>query len=1058
MQFPSQSITLLDAPLDLIAHLEFKHSFPSGRGLDMPTLPLTDLGHTLFATARDGYFIFDPTSAAVVDANPAACRLIGMTAAQVRGISLLDLIHSDSTSQRQNLRQACQKPTSWTGPAGYYFHPLSDIRMAVHLTIQPIVVDGETLGLLGAWASDRDPVINPGETVSDNQLVTLSGIAQLQQTAKHYRDLVETSHNLIWSVDAEGRWTFLNRNATRDIYGCEPEEMLGRPFYELLAPEQIAKERAVFERILAGESVFQYETIHYRKDGAPVDLSFNAIVLRDENGQVLGTTGTAIDITQRKRTETALREREALFEAFMNHASAVAFMKDAEGRTRYINRAYEINFQVTAQNQLGKTDFELWPPEVARRLRANDLAVLEGGKPVELLEQLPTPDGRLRDWWVLKFPIRHQSGQVFLGGFAVDLTEHRRTAEALRSSEERYRQLFERNLAGVFRSTLDGRLLDCNDSFVRILGYGSRAEILTHPTTDFYMDTVDRAVLLARLEDDPHLTNFEFRMRRRDGSPLWILENVSLLADSAGEPILEGTIVDISERKNAEQALRDSEAKYRSLIDNLEQAVFLKDRAGFFRAANPNFCANLGLVEADLLGKTDHDFFPPELAAKYRTDDLEVMTAGTVLRREEKTLIGGRLRTVRVIKTPVRDQVGEILGVLGIFWDVTDQLDLEAQLRQAQKMEAVGQLAGGIAHDFNNLLTVILGNLSFIRQRPHEPELAAELITNAEQAGLRAAELTKRLLGFSRRTLLRIAPLDLNHLVEETIRILRRTIDPRIQMDATLPAGLGNARGDAGQVSQILMNLAINARDAMPQGGRLHFSTSRFSPNAAYLASHVEARTGEFIRLRVEDTGTGMAPEVRERIFEPFFTTKEVGKGTGLGLAMVFGILQQHEGWVTCASEPGRGTTFDIFLPREPQTLPEPPPDNPALIKGHETILLVDDEALIRNLGALALRRHGFQVMLAEHGLHALDIYRQHGHKIDLVILDGTMPQFSGRDTLLEMTKINPSVKVLFSSGYAAEHHRLADQPHVVGYLAKPYQVEDLAAKVRETLDQCRWK
>ncbi|MBI3411235.1 MAG: PAS domain S-box protein [Planctomycetes bacterium] len=879
---------------------------------------------------------------------------------------------------------------------------------------------------------------------------------RLRRNERQYRDLVETSNDLIWAVDESGAWTFVNRKAALAIYGLEPEEMIGRPFTDFLSPGLLERDLATFGRIKAGESIFQYETVHLRKDGTPVDLSFNAIVQKDEQGIVGGATGTATDISQRKKAEKALRESEERLHAFMDHSPALAFIKDEEGRYLFINRVFQARFQVRAEDFFGRSDDVLWPPKVAARLRDHDRRALEAKRPMEFLEQVATPDGVVRDWWVLKFPIQDASGRSLLGGLALDLTERRQAEEALRASEERYRLLFERNLAGVFRSSLDGRLLDCNESFARILGYSSPTDILSHRVGELYMEPTDRHELLSRLSENPILTNFELRMRRKDDTPLWILENVSLLQEADGDPILEGTIVDINDHKQALEALKASEAKYRVLIENLEQSIFLKDRDLRFVAANKNFCACVGLTEAEIVGKSDYDFYPVDLADKYRADDLQVMAEGRVLQIEEQNPQQEKMRTVRVIKTPVKDGNGKPMGVLGIFWDITDQVALEEQLRQVQKMDAIGQLAGGIAHDFNNLLTVILGNLSFVLgQKPVVADLAEEMLRNAEQAGVRAAELTQRLLGFSRRSMLRSEAVQLNRAAEETIRLLRRTIDPRIELMVETQPDCWPIKADPGMINQVLMNLCLNARDAMPQGGKLTLTTSHFVPDDKYLRTHVEAQPGEYVRLCVRDTGHGMTEEVRQRIFEPFFTTKGMGKGTGLGLAMVFGIVKQHRGWIVCESEVNRGTTFEVFLPRHiGEANATAIAGNGPVPFGNETILLVDDEGMIRNLGQSILRRFGYKVLLAEDGLKALEQCQRHGEDIDLVILDGTMPRLSGRDTLRKLAKQNPTLPVLFSSGYAAENQDLTGFPQIVGFIQKPYRVEDLGIKVREIFDK----
>jgi CheY-like chemotaxis protein len=372
-------------------------------------------------------------------------------------------------------------------------------------------------------------------------------------------------------------------------------------------------------------------------------------------------------------------------------------------------------------------------------------------------------------------------------------------------------------------------------------------------------------------------------------------------------------------------------------------------------------------------------------------------------------------------------------------------------------MEAIGQLAGGIAHDFNNLLTAILGNVSLLLSQVTPAEPSGELLRETEQAALRAAELTGQLLGFSRQTVLRLKPTNLNPVIQETVAILRRTIDPRITVEVQAEPTLWTVQADPGQMNQILMNLCINARDAMSDGGQLCLETANIVVDETFHLQHLEAQPGDYVRLRVRDSGHGIPEEIRSRIFDPFFTTKAPGKGTGLGLAMVFGIVKQHHGWIECHSEVGRGTDFDIYLPRfrEDAAVAEPPAahDVPG---GKETILLVDDEAIIRNVGRTILQRYGYRVLLAEDGQEALELYQRAGRDIDLVILDLTMPRLSGYDTLRHLRRIDPEVRVLFSSGYAAEKVLGNDTGGVLGFVNKPYRPQDLATTVRQVLDRVR--
>jgi len=643
-----------------------------------------------------------------------------------------------------------------------------------------------------------------------------------------------------------------------------------------------------------------------------------------------------------------------------------------------------------------------------------------------------------------------------------EIAERRRAEDDLRRAELKYRSIFENAVEGIYQTTPDGRFLAANPALARMWGYSSPAELLStliDVEHQIYVDPQQRSIFKRVIEEQGYIQGFEYQTYRTDGAVIWVSEHAHVVRDAQGEVLYyEGTIQDITERKRAEEALRASEAKYRSLIENLEQCIFLKDRELRFITANPPFCALAGRTENELIGKTDRDLFPPELAARFAEVDQLVLRDGKPIDTEEVVSEHGNTKQFRAVRSPVRDANGQVAGVLGIFWDVTEQKALEAQLRQSQKMEAIGRLAGGVAHDFNNLLTIILGNLSLTLSSLPEGSEMRESLAIAEQAAVRAAELTRQLLGFSRRAILRTELFSLNLAVHETLNILRRTIDPRIAIEVRTEEHLWPVRADRAQIGQVLMNLCLNARDAMPSGGRLILETSNVTLDEDYVRWHLGSRKGDFVRLRVQDTGHGIAPEVRAQIFEPFFTTKAPGKGTGLGLAMVFGIVKQHQGWIDCNSEVGAGAVFDIYIPRdngEVESSAQTSNVNGAQ-GGQETILLVDDEEQIRSLGMLALQRYGYRVLLAEDGLQAIDTYLRQKGRIHLIVLDLTMPHLSGRDTLAELVKYDPHVPVLISSGYSAESLTPAESDHILGFVGKPYRPEELASAVRAAIDQAR--
>ncbi len=534
--------------------------------------------------------------------------------------------------------------------------------------------------------------------------------------------------------------------------------------------------------------------------------------------------------------------------------------------------------------------------------------------------------------------LRKRSAERRAHEMAVLLDNLNASEGALRQSEQRYRLLFERNLAGVFRSTLDGRILDCNESFARMFGYASREEVAGNPgkAQELYANPSDRTGFLAKLLEKKALTNLEVHLRRKDGSPVWVLENVSLLPSEGDSPdLIEGTLVDITERKQ-----------------------------------------------------------------------------------------------------------------------------LEEQFRQTQKMEAIGLLAGGVAHDFNNLLTIIKGNGELLLDRidPAQP-----LHKNAEQvkkAADQAAGLIRQLLAFSRMQVLQPRVLDLNSVVADIGRMLPRLLREDIEVVLLPGVSLGRVKADENQIEQIILNLAANARDVMPKGGKLTIETANVDLDENCTHLHPGVKPGKHVMLAVTDTGAGMDTETQAHIFEPFFTTKGAGKGTGLGLATVYGIVKQSGGWIWVYSEIGRGTSFKIYLPKVEEIVQADSPrrSRPRPPRGTETILLAEDQEGIRDLARPFLQDMGYKVLEASDGEAALQIARQHKGGIDLLLTDLVMPKIGGRELAQRMVSLHPHAKVLYMSGYAEYSTATpAISDHDAFHLQKPFSMDGLARRVREALDaeQC---
>ncbi len=640
--------------------------------------------------------------------------------------------------------------------------------------------------------------------------------------------------------------------------------------------------------------------------------------------------------------------------------------------------------------------------------------------------------------------------------------EARKTQEALHETEQRYKHLFDNAHVGIYRTTPDGRILVANPALMRMLGCSSFEELARRNLErEGFGPGYSRQEFRRLVERPEGVRGFEAEWMREDGQVIVIRENAIAVRDSHGRVLYyEGTVEDITERVRTERLLRESEARHRALVELAPIGIAVhRDGKGLF--VNPAAARIVGIDDPDtFVGRSVFDYVHPDDRAAAMERVRRVSEAREVIRTFPVRYVrpDGSVVHAEAANAPI-DYEGQP-AVMTVFQDVTERRraeELERLLARARKMEALGRLAGGIAHDFNNLLTAIIGFASLLKERTPPDDPRRPCIEEIVKAGNRAAALTGQLLSFSRRQVVEPRVLDLNQVVRDMETLLRRLIGEDVTLATDLETGLDPIRMDQSQMEQVIVNLAVNARDAMPHGGTLTLRTRN-----ARLAQAVPVRGGDaipagrYVHFVVQDTGTGMDHEVLSHLFEPFFTTKEVGSGTGLGLSTVYGIMRQNEGYVDVSSGPGQGTRFDLYFPVASQPAPTPEQDGtpPDGLLGTETVLLVEDEDAVRDLASQVLVRLGYDVVLASNGAEALERVRTVAKPVSLVVTDVVMPRISGPDLVRRLREVHPGVRALFISGYS---NQVMTRNGLVGpgtaYLQKPFTPEDLAARVRRLLD-----
>jgi PAS domain S-box-containing protein len=772
------------------------------------------------------------------------------------------------------------------------------------------------LGLIRAADGRPDAAIATLEDISDRR----SAEEQMQASAERYRLLVDRANDIFFSIDLEGRFTFVNPMACR-LMQFRADELVGKLYLDLIRPDYRSDAEQFYTRQVRQRlSSTYYEFPAVTSDGTEVWLG-QSVQLIFDGDRVVSAQAVARDITARRRTEDRLRESEARYRTLAEAARDQIFIIDRDDRIAYVNRCAAEQFHVEPDQIVGRERRELFPSEMASRQGQSLQTIFDTG----------------------------------------------------RSS---------------------------------------------------YIET---------------LTEFPGRM-------IWLGTQLAPIKDADGRVTsVLGVSRDITEQKRTEEALRASEERLRAVVSNAPLILWAADRDGRFALCVGQGLKDLGLESDQVVGRPVRETYRHSRIDEY----LGRALAGETFRAQ--MILDGRAFDVWF--SPSRTGQGAMTGVIGVAVDVTEPTRLQEQLLYAEKMEAIGRLAGGVAHDFNNQLTAILGYAEMLAESLDDEDPRRLDVQEIVRAGERAAAFTEQLLAFGRRQPRKLKVVDLNAIIRRLEQLLRRTVRENIEFELVLEAGLDAVRADPTQLEQIITNLALNARDAMSSSGRLTITTANVTVAAHELRDRAPMPPGRYVMLSVADTGRGMDPEIQSHLFEPFFTTKGEGKGTGLGLASVYGIVKQSGGYIWVTSEVDRGTTFRVYLP--PVDAPAEPIEPAVMVSkpvgGSETILVVEDDPTVRAMACVVLSGHGYRVLEAASGGEALQLEQVYDGQIDLLLTDVVMPGMNGRELAIQFADRRPSAKVLYTTGYAKDTFR---QELVGGrnLLEKPFVPAGLLHKIRDVL------
>lgn len=999
---------------------------------------------SLFHAITDPMFVYDCETLAFLDVNEAAVSHYGYSRDEFLQMTLRDIRPPEEVPQ---LLESLDRYGAGFEYRGVWQHRKKngDIFEA-SITTYGLTYAGRKAGVVQA----RD--------VTHQRRVE----AEAKRTAELLQAVADGTTDAVFVKDHEGKYLFCNQAAAQ-FMGKPLEQIIGHTDVDIFDAESADRVSESDRHVMQSNQIQTREEILNTSMG---QRTFQALKVpyRDDKGRVIGLIGTARDITAQKQADAERHESEERFRQLAENIGEVFWLtKSDHGKLLYVSPSYE-RIWGRPCDELYRNP-QAWVEAIHEEDRPRIISAMRHEARGDYSEEyrVVRPDGTER--WVFDraFPIRDTEGEVYrIAGVAEDVTERKAAEAALLASNERFRLLANATNDAIWDWDLITHALWWSEGFETLFGF-RRDEV--ESTIDSWISRIhseDRQAVVDGVHqaiDRGDLSwSGEYRFARRDGSYAYVLDRGRVIRDSAGKAIrMVGGMTDLTDRKQAEDELR----LHNRAIQAASQGILITDpnqpdnpiifvSAGFERMTGYRAEEVQGQNCRLLQGKDTN----PATVAEMRTAIAQQQTCSVEILNYRRD---GAPFWNQLTISPVVDDGGELTHFVGVQTDVTARRALEEQFRQAQKMEVLGQLAGGVAHDFNNLLTIIIGYSDHVLDMLPADAPVVEMIAEVRKAGERASKLTRQLLILSRQQVMEPRLVDLNQIVGDTEKMLRRLIGEDVQLNTRLLPNLKNVHADPGQLEQVVLNLAVNARDAMPQGGKLTIETQHVQLDEDDCRTDAGLSAGEYVLLAVSDTGGGMDEATRAKIFEPFFTTKDPGKGTGLGLATVHSIVKQWRGHIAVTSEPGQGATFSIYLPVATETSDKRhrPQAKKGMPAGTETILLVEDDVAVRELAARTLRKCGYHVLEAGNGQEALEMLRRDLLPIDLLISDVVMPLLGGRALAEQVNQLQPDCRVLFISGYtddAVIRHGVTDAE--LSFLQKPLTPTSLAQKARQVLDQ----